>query len=65
MRIDEITATTGIKPLTPQQSRIAALKQQIERNKQNLNAERERQRKQREQQRVRKAQASINTLERA
>lgn len=42
MRITEIT----IKPLTPQQSRINALKQQKERASTQLKTERERQKKQ-------------------
>jgi hypothetical protein len=43
MRIYEITA---IKPLTPQQSRINALKQQKERASTQLKAERDKQKKQ-------------------
>jgi hypothetical protein len=56
MRIDEITAIKPIKPLTPQQARINSLKQNVERDRQQLQAERDRQRKQRDAERLRKQQ---------
>ena len=43
-------------PMTPEQGRINALKQGIERGRQQLQAERERQRRQREAERIRKQQ---------
>jgi hypothetical protein len=43
-----------IKPLTPQQARINSLKQNVERDRQQLQAERDRQRKQRDAERLRK-----------
>ena len=43
-----------IKPLTPQQARINSLKQNVERDRQQLQGERDRQRKQREAERLRK-----------
>ena len=58
MRISEITLKP-IKPkppMTPAQGRIHALKQNVERSKQQLNTERERQRQQREAERRRKQQ---------
>ena len=45
-----------IKPLTPQQARINSLKQNVERDRQQLQAERDRQRKQRDAERLRKQQ---------
>lgn len=45
MRILEITTTT-IKPLTPQQARVSALKQQKERASDMLKAEKDRQKQQ-------------------
>lgn len=53
MRIHEI-AIKPIKPLTPQQARINNLKQNVERDRQQLQAERDRQRKQRDAERLRK-----------
>ncbi len=53
MRIHEITIKP-IKPLTPQQTRIKSLKQNVERDRQQLQAERDRQRKQRDAERLRK-----------
>jgi len=53
MRINEITQN-NIKPLNPQQARINSLKQNVERDKQQLQAERDRQRKQRDAERLRK-----------
>ena len=43
MRINEITTIKPLKPLTPAQARINALKQQQTKAKTALNAERERQ----------------------
>jgi len=43
-----------IKPLTPQQARINSLKQNVERDRQQLQAERDRQRKHRDAERLRK-----------
>jgi hypothetical protein len=43
-----------IKPLTPQQARINSLKQNVEKDRQQLSAERERQRKARDAERLRK-----------
>ena len=53
MRINEITQN-NIKPLNPQQARINSLKQNVERDKQQLQAERDRQRKKRDAERLRK-----------
>ncbi len=64
MRITEITTRT-IKPkppMTPAQGRIHALKQNVERSKQQLNTERERQRQQREAERKRKAQQRLSSF---
>jgi vacuolar-type H+-ATPase subunit I/STV1 len=64
MRITEITTQT-IKPkppMTPAQSRINTLKQNVDRSKQQLNMERERQRQQRETERKRKAQQRPSTF---
>jgi hypothetical protein len=55
MRIKEVVNTN--KPLTPQQSQIHALKQNVERSREQLRRERERQRQQREAERQRKAEA--------
>ena len=55
MRIEEVIRKT-IKPkppMTPAQARINALKQGVERSKDQLHAERERQRQQRETERTR------------
>ena len=43
-----------IKPLTPQKARINSLKQNVERDRQQLQGERDRQRKQRDAERLRK-----------
>ena len=43
-----------IKPLTPQQARINSLKQNVERDRQQLQGERDRQRRQRDAERLRK-----------
>lgn len=57
MRINEVIETTKPKPpMTPAQARVRALKQGVERSKQQLGAERERQRRQRESERQRKLQ---------
>lgn len=54
MRIQEITSIKPRKPLTPAQARVSALKQNVQRSKDQLNAERERQRKQRDNERKQK-----------
>ena len=54
MRIFEIQPIKAIKPLTPAQARIKALKQNVENGRKQLQAERERQRRQREAERTRK-----------
>ena len=53
MRIHEILIKPK-PPLTPQQARINSLKQNVERDKQQLQGERDRQRKQRDAERLRK-----------
>ena len=63
MRIAEITIKP-IKPkppLNPAQARIAGLKQNVERDRQQLQAERDRQRRQRENERRQRQQRSIST----
>ena len=57
MRINEFTTIKPIKPLTPPQARINALKQQQTKAKTALSAERERQAKATE--RVQKAQLAL------
>lgn len=54
MRIQEITSVKPRKPLTPAQARVSALKQNVQRSKDQLNAERERQRQQRDNERKQK-----------
>jgi len=54
MRLCEIQPTAIKKPLTPAQSRLQALKSNIERARTALQAERDRQRQQREVERRRK-----------
>lgn len=64
MRITEIIKQP-IKPkppMTPAQSRVHALKQNVERSKQQLNTERERQRQQRETERKRKSQQRMSSF---
>jgi len=53
MRIHEILIKPK-PPLTPQQARINSLKQNVERDRQQLQGERDRQRKQRDAERLRK-----------
>jgi hypothetical protein len=62
MRIKEVLTheTSTLKPLSPQQSRIKSLQQNVERSRQQLNTERERQRQQREVERRRKAQQRLS-----
>lgn len=58
MRIEEVVTKT-IKPkppLSPEQARIQGLKNNVERDRQQLQAERDRQRRQREAERLRKQQ---------
>jgi hypothetical protein len=61
MRIHEI-AIKPIGPLTPQQARIKSLKQNVERDRQQLQAERDKQRKQRDAERLRKLQLPTSTV---
>ena len=49
-------------PMTPAQARIHALKQNVERSKQQLNTERERQRQQRDAERKRKVQQRLSSF---
>ena len=58
MRIDEITTQKPKKPLTLAQSRINALRLNVQRSKDQLNAEIQRQRQQRDNERKRKEQAA-------
>jgi hypothetical protein len=55
MRINEVIIKPK-PPMTPAQARVNALKQSVERSRQQLSAERERQRRQRESERQRKLQ---------
>ena len=59
MRIHEITTIKSLKPLTPAQARINALKQQQTRASQALSAERERQQQAKATERVQKAQQAL------
>ena len=59
MRIHEITTIKPLKPLTPAQARINALKQQQTRASDALNAERERQQQAKATERVQKAQQAL------
>ncbi|CAN4273721.1 hypothetical protein MCEMSEM29_01359 [Methylophilaceae bacterium] len=58
MRILEITSTI-IKPLTPQQARVSALKQQKERAGEMLKAEKDRQKQQQERDKITNAQQAL------
>ena len=60
MRINEFTTIKPIKPLTPPQARINALKQQQTKAKTALSAERERQQQAKATERVQKAQQALN-----
>jgi len=55
MRILEVTSKI-IKPLTPQQARVSALKQQKERASDNLKAEKDRQKQQKQRDKISSAQ---------
>lgn len=55
MRIHEITTIKPIKPLNPEQARIAELKRQIDQGKERLKREKETQRLAREREAQRKA----------
>ena len=59
MRINEFTTIKPIKPLTPPQARINALKQQQTRAKDALTAERDRQKQAKATERVKKAQQTL------
>jgi len=66
MRIHEITTVKPQKPLTPAQARVKALKQNVQRSKDQLNAERERQRRQRDnerkQKKIQQRNAALSTI---
>jgi hypothetical protein len=63
MRIAEVTAQIKPKrPSTPAQARLRALKQNVERSRQQLQAERDRQRRQRDAERQRKLQQRSSQL---
>ncbi len=59
MRIHEFTTIKPIKPLTPPQARINALKQQQTKAKTALSAERDRQKQAKATERVRTAQQAL------
>ena len=59
MRMSEVTTTQTIKPLTPQQARVSALKQQKERAGDMLKAEKDRQKQQRERDKISNAQKNL------
>ena len=59
MRIHEFTTIKPIKPLTPPQARINALKQQQTKAKTALSTERERQQQAKATERVQKAQQAL------
>ena len=59
MRFYEFTTIKPIKPLTPPQARINALKQQQTKSKTALSAERERQQQAKATERVQKAQQAL------
>jgi len=59
MRIHEFTTIKPIKPLTPPQARIDALKQQQTKAKTALSAERERQQQAKATERVQQAQQAL------
>ena len=59
MRINEITTIKLLKPLTPAQARLNALKQQQTRASDAFNAERERQQQAKAAERVQKAQQAL------
>ena len=62
MRIHEFTTIKPIKPLTPPQARINALKQQQTTAKTALSAERERQQQAKATERVQKAQQALTKV---
>ena len=57
--MSEVTTTQTIKPLTPQQARVSALKQQKERAGDMLKAEKDRQKQQRERDKISNAQKNL------
>jgi hypothetical protein len=59
MRFYEFKTIQTIKPLTPQQARIASLKQQKERAGMLLKAEKDRQKQQKATQQIQKAQQTL------
>lgn len=62
MRFYEFTTIKHIKPLTPQQARIYALKQQKQNVNKLLKAEKDRQKRQREQDKIRQAQQNLRKV---
>ena len=62
MRFYEFKSIQPIKPLTPQQARIANLKQQKERAGMLLKAEKDRQKQQKATQQINKAQQTLRKL---
>jgi hypothetical protein len=63
MRFYEFATTLKhIKPLTPPQARIYALKQQKQNVNKQLKAEKDRQKRQREQDKIRQAQQAIRKI---
>ena len=59
MRLQEIKPIQPTKPLTPQQARVSALKQQKERAGDMLKAEKDRQKQQRERDKISNAQKNL------
>lgn len=63
MRISEVIShIKPIKPMTPAQARVHALKQSVERSRQKLQAERDRQRRQRDSERQHKLRQQTDRL---
>ena len=61
MLIKEVTTIKPIKPLTPQQQRIATLKQQVKRSQEAVKAERQRQQVAKAQQQLAKARKPLSS----
>jgi len=57
--MSEVTTTQTIKPLTPAQARVSALKQQKERASDMLKAEKDRQKQQQERDKISDAQQAL------
>lgn len=62
MRFYEFATIKHIKPLTPPQARIYALKQQKQNVNNLLKAEKDRQKRQREQDKIRQAQQALTKI---